>query len=83
MRNYTKIKEQMIAQKYRKTSARKYATNYTDEIFMSMEDAEYTSKSALVFTEFVYDTEVYTNLFNDEEFYTTITMSLKRVLKTK
>ena len=36
---------------------------------MSMEDAEYTSKSAPgFFTEFTYDTEVYTNLFNDEEF---------------
>ena len=72
MRNYTKIKEQTgIAQKYRKTEARKNYSykNHIDEIFMSMEDAEYTSKSAPgFFTEFVYDTEVYTNLFNDEEF---------------
>ena len=71
-RNYTKIHEQSgIADKYRKTNARlNYSyNNHIYELFMSMEDSEYTSQSSNgFFTDFSLDTEVYSNIMPENDF---------------
>ena len=53
-RNYTKIHEQSgIADKYRKTNAHSNYSynNHIYELFMSMEDSEYTAKSIMDFSQ--------------------------------